>query len=159
MKDFQSVKLIKPEVEVNTCQSEARSEFIYVWRLRELWAIVWPLSQTSCVCRWRVASGVLEICFFSSIMPRSFLVKRRKSEDVKSELDSGKLMVNLIIPFISARVLDRTIDRCILFAVPQCVDGRVPFSSNVNTPKQNLHSELTTGETLPARGTIFAFLL
>lgn len=47
-----------------------------------------------------------------AIMPRSFLVKRRKSEDTKSVSDSGKLEVNLILYFKFARVPN---DRSVIF--------------------------------------------
>lgn len=80
-------------------------------RLRSLFILdVWSLSSDCDPSKlWR---RVLSF-FLLAIMPRSFLVKRRKSEDTKSVSDSGKLVVILILYLKFARVPS---DRSVIFA-------------------------------------------
>lgn len=97
------------------CQSEAEG-FIYSWCLKP---IVWLWSKQA------VTAGPKFLPLLLAIMPRSFLVKRRKSEDTKSVSDSGKLEVNLILYLKFARVPnDRSV---ILLAVPLHCLGTVDF--------------------------------
>lgn len=92
------------------CQSEAEPEFIYIWRLKP-----WILCAIACdqdpnKLWWRRVVSRGPTRFSCVIMPRSFLVKRRKSADANSTFDSGKLAVSYIIYFLKlARVVERTI--------------------------------------------------